>query len=142
MSTRNRNAAASATAVPVVEPRSARHALQRLQFDEPLSWRAGKPIPIADLLRRLMALSKELRDMVQEETDRDSLTRVAKELTGHGLLSHKDKGVRAWTACCLVDILKLCAPDAPYTGTQLKVTCAHGYKSGTVLNGLSRTSLR
>ena len=129
MSTRNRNATAAAAAV--VEPRSARHALQRLQFDEPLSWRAGKPIPIADLLRRLTALSKELRDMVQEETDRDSLTRVAKELTGHGLLSHKDKGVRAWTACCLVDILKLCAPDAPYTETQLKVTSARAYRSVT-----------
>ena len=97
------------------------HILPGLQFSEPLSWRAGKPIAIADLLRRLQALSKEMRAMDQEENDRDSFARVAKELASPNLLAHKDKGIRAWTACCLVDVLRLCAPDAPYTGQQLKV---------------------
>ena len=60
--------------------------------------------------------------MEQEENDRESFTPVAKELASPNLLGHKDKGVRAWTACCLVDILRLCAPDAPYTGQQLKVS--------------------
>ena len=92
-----------------------------LQFNEDLSWRAGKSIAIADLLRRLQALHKEMRDMEQEENERDSFTRVAKDLASPNLLAHKDKGVKAWTACCLVDILRLCAPDAPYTGQQLKV---------------------
>ena len=93
-----------------------------LQFHEDLSWRAGKSIAIADLLRRLQALHKEMRDMEQEENERDSFTRVAKDLASPNLLAHKDKGVKAWTACCLVDILRLCAPDAPYTGQQLKVS--------------------
>ena len=93
-----------------------------LQFDEPLSWRAGKPIAIADLLRRLQALSKEMRAMEQEENERESFTKVAKELASPNLLAHKDKGIKAWTACCLVDILRLCAPDAPYTAQQLKVS--------------------
>ena len=93
-----------------------------LQFNEELSWRAGKSIAIADLLRRLQALHKEMRDMEQEENERDSFTRVAKDLASPNLLAHKDKGVKAWTACCLVDILRLCAPDAPYTGQQLKVS--------------------
>jgi len=92
-----------------------------LVFNEPLSWRAGKPIPTGELLRRLDALAIELRDMDQEETDKDSLTKVAKELVGQNLLGHKDKGVRAFTACCLVDVLNLCAPDAPFTQSQLKV---------------------
>lgn len=92
-----------------------------LQFNEPLSWRAGKPIATGELLKRLNALSNELREMDQEEIDKDSLTKVAKELAGQNILSHKDKGVRAFAACCLVDILKLCAPDAPFTGSQLKV---------------------
>jgi hypothetical protein len=92
-----------------------------LSFNQPLSWRAGKPIPTGELLKRLGALSAELREMDQEETDKDSLTAVAKELAGQHLLGHKDKGVRAFTACCLVDILKICAPDAPFTGSQLKV---------------------
>jgi sister-chromatid-cohesion protein PDS5 len=97
-----------------------------LQFHEPLSWRAGKTIPVAELLRRLQMLAKEMRDMEQEENERDSFTHVAKELASPNLLAHKDKGVRAWTAACLVDILRLCAPDAPYTGQQLKVSCGGG----------------
>jgi sister-chromatid-cohesion protein PDS5 len=105
----------------VAEVMEEEHALSGLQFNEPLSWRAGKPISIADLLRRLQALSREMREMEQEENERDSFTKVAKELVSPNLLAHKDKGVRAWTACCLVDILRLCAPDAPYTGPQLKV---------------------
>jgi hypothetical protein len=92
-----------------------------LTFSEPLSWRAGKPIATGELLKRLDALANELREMDQEETDKDSLTTVAKDLAGQNLLGHKDKGVRALTACCLVDVLKICAPNAPFTGSQLKV---------------------
>jgi len=59
------------------------------------------------------------------------LTVVAKELAAQNLLNHKDNGVRAWTACCLVDILKLCAPDAPYTSSQVKV---YNSRALTLLN--------
>lgn len=104
--------------------------LGSLTFNEPLSWRAGKPIPTGELLRRLDVLSTELREMDQEETDKESLAKVAKELAGHNLLSHKDKGVRAFTACCLVDVLKICAPDAPFTPTQLKVFTLHECEDG------------
>ena len=121
MPTRTRPA--SSTAIEVVE--EPQHLLPGLQFNEPLSWRAGKPIPVADLLRRLQSLSKEMREMDQEENERESFTKVAKELVNPNLLAHKDKGIRAWTACCLVDILRLCAPDAPYTGQQLRVSPAH-----------------
>lgn len=93
----------------------------RLRFNEPLTWRAGKSIPVADLLRRLQSLSKELVGFEQEEVDRDSLLGPARELANHNLIQHKDKGVKAWTACCIVDMFRLCAPDAPYTATQLKV---------------------
>jgi len=92
-----------------------------LQFDETLSWKAGKPIATGELLRRLERLAEELREMDQEEIDKDSFTNIAKELASQHLLGHKDKGVRALTGCCLVDVLKLCAPDAPFSGSQLKV---------------------
>ncbi|KAI4123726.1 MAG: hypothetical protein LQ347_006040, partial [Umbilicaria vellea] len=105
-----------------MEPEEPEHHAPGLQFNEPLSWRAGKPIAVADLLRRLQALSMEMRDMEQEENERESFTHVAKELASPNLLAHKDKGVKAWTACCLVDILRLCAPDAPYTGQQLRAS--------------------
>jgi len=63
-------------------------------------------------------------EMDQEESDKDSLTHVAKELAGPNLLHHKDRGVRAYTACCLVDVFRICAPDAPFTPSQSKVRCA------------------
>ena len=114
--------ARTAASYPAVaaEPESV-DSLPGLQFKEPLSWRAGKSIAVGDLLRRLQALSTEMRAMEQEENNRDSFTKVAQELVSPNLLAHKDKGVRAWTGCCLVEILRLCAPDAPYTGQQLKV---------------------
>jgi len=93
----------------------------RLQFKEPLTWRPGKAIPLDTLLKRLDQLTRELAEMDQETTDPSSLTKVAKEVASHQLLNHKDKGVRAYTACCVVDILRLCAPDAPFTPSQLKV---------------------
>ncbi|KAK3902778.1 armadillo-type protein [Staphylotrichum tortipilum] len=92
----------------------------KLQFNEPLTWRPGKPIPIDTLLKRLDRLTRELAEMDQEVTDAASLAKVAKEVANHQLLTHKDKGVRAYTACCVVDILRLCAPDAPFTPSQLK----------------------
>ncbi|CAK7217602.1 Sister chromatid cohesion protein pds5 [Sporothrix curviconia] len=94
--------------------------LVRLRFNEPLSWRPGKPIPTEELIRRLGALSQELSDLDQETFDTEPLAKVAKELASHNLLNHKDKGVKAFAAACLVDILCLCAPNAPFTQTQLK----------------------
>ena len=123
MSTRTATATATAkaNATQVVMADEEDVSMVALQFSEPLTWRAGKAIPIADLLQRLQLLFKELRDMDQGEIERESFAKVAKELISPNLLAHKDKGVKAWTACCLVEILRLFAPDAPYTGQQLKV---------------------
>lgn len=117
----------AATATEIEES----HSMPGLQFNEPLSWRAGKPIPVADLLRRLQALSREIQEMEQDENERDSFSKVAKELVNPNLLAHKDKGVKALTASCLVDILRLCAPDAPYTGPQLRVRRCKGRSDKT-----------
>ncbi|KAF2400586.1 ARM repeat-containing protein [Trichodelitschia bisporula] len=91
-----------------------------LQFSEAIAWRAGRPIAVATLLQRLDSLTRELQSYEQDGVDRDSLLGVAKDLASPSLLSHKDRGVRAYAACCLVDIFRLCAPDAPYTATQLR----------------------
>ena len=117
MATRSRRSAAT----EVVEEEGGQDGTSKLRFNETLIGRPGKPIVVGELLRRLQALSQELRGMEQEEADRDSLLPVAKELAHHNLVQHKDGGVRAWTACCIVDIFRLCAPDAPYTASQLKV---------------------
>lgn len=92
-----------------------------LEFDEELSWRPAKPIPSATLLDRLERLSKELADFDQGGVQLDSLKHVATSLAHRNLLQHKDRGVKAYTACCLVDILRLFVPEAPFTDDQLKV---------------------
>ena len=96
-------------------------ASKRLQFDQPLTWKAGRQIPLTELLKRLSTLGTEIQIAKQEEFDATSLDKTAKELVSPQLLAHKDRGVKAWTAHCLVDVLKLYAPDAPYTPTELKV---------------------
>ncbi|EED12863.1 sister chromatid cohesion and DNA repair protein (BimD), putative [Talaromyces stipitatus ATCC 10500] len=105
----------------VVEPEDEQNGLRKLRFDEPLSWRVGKSaIPVADLLSRLQALAHELSTTEQDDIDKSSLKKVSQELANGHLLAHRDKGVRAWVTSCIVDILRLCAPDAPFTGNQLK----------------------
>lgn len=96
--------------------------LVSLQFDEELTWKPGKPIPTTELLNRLQALSEELGGLDQDTTEVESLNDVAHALGQRNLLAHKDKGVRAYTAVCIADILRLCAPDAPFTADQTKVS--------------------
>ncbi|GAB7348733.1 hypothetical protein MBLNU459_g7468t2 [Dothideomycetes sp. NU459] len=103
-----------------VEEQSIEGALHSLRFNEPLTWRAGKPIAVAELLRRLKTLHEELRGLEQEEADRESLVPVAQELAHRNLIEHRDRGVKAWTALCIVEMFKLLAPDAPFKGGQLK----------------------
>lgn len=119
MSSRRRRAAQPA---PEEEPQEEERDNDGLQFNEPLSWRAGRPIPTTELHKRLDTLAKELAELDQDWEHKDSLTKVAKELCSANILGHKDKGVKAYAACCMVDILKICAPDAPFTPTQLKVS--------------------
>lgn len=116
-----RRSAAAAAAAAEADEQDQDAGSVKLQFNEPLTWRPGRPIPVDTLLKRLDRLTKELSEMDQETTDQASLAQVAKEAASHQLLNHKDKGVRAYTACCVVDILRLCAPDAPFTPSQLKV---------------------
>ncbi|VBB86835.1 Putative sister chromatid cohesion protein PDS5 [Podospora comata] len=108
------------SAAEEVEEEESETELVALHFNESLTWRPGKPIPLDKLLKHLNTLSKELEELDQEVVDPNSLTKVAKEVASHQILSHKDKGVRAYAACCVVDILRLCAPDAPFTPTQMK----------------------
>ena len=91
-----------------------------LEFDEPITWRPGKTIPVADLLRRLKALSQELASSDQEDAHRETLVPRAQELASQQLLGHKDKGVRTYAMLCIVELFRLLAPDAPYKGGQLK----------------------
>lgn len=126
MAPRSRRSAAAATEVveeveEELEELEEQDGTKKLRFKQPLVGRPGKQISVSDLLTRLKALLDELRTMDQEEAHRESLMPVAQELAHQSLLQHKDHGVRAWTVCCIVDMLKLFAPDAPYPASKLKV---------------------
>lgn len=75
----------------------------------------------AELLKRLKALHRELEKIDQDAIDTSSLDKVAKELINNTLLLHKEKAVKAFLATCLVDILRLYAPEPPYTDLELRV---------------------
>lgn len=91
-------------------------AVYRLRFNQSL-----KGCTNAELLKKLKALHTELREIDQDNIQVESLNKVAKECISPTLLLHKEKGVKAYLACCLADILKLYAPSAPYTEHELKV---------------------
>ncbi len=117
MPTRLRNTAAADSA-----QKETRYEIPGLQFGDTLTWRAGKPIPVADLLARLQKLASALRNYDLDQVDSRAFTTLAHDLANANLLGHKDKGVRAWTVSCIVDVLKICAPDAPFIEGQLKVS--------------------
>lgn len=90
---------------------------QKLKFNDKLG---GKNLTTDALQKKLKALHSELAEMDQENVDVPSLGAVRKELISTSILLHKDRGVKAYAACCLADLLRLYAPDAPYTQAELR----------------------
>jgi sister-chromatid-cohesion protein PDS5 len=90
---------------------------KRLAFHEKI---AGKGITTDALLKKLKTLHTQLAALEQETVDVGSLNVARSELIHTSLLLHKDRGVKAYTACCLADILRLYAPEAPYTQHELR----------------------
>lgn len=48
------------------------------------------------------------------------MDKIKDDLVNKKLLHHKDNGVQSLVACCISDILRIYAPVAPYTDTELK----------------------
>ncbi|KAI8996056.1 armadillo-type protein [Gaertneriomyces semiglobifer] len=98
-----------------------RSSARRLHFTQKIvPPSTGRPIPVGELINRLKKLHNDLSRLDQDDVDTKSLMTVQKDLRSPSLIAHKDKGVRALTACCLADILRLFAPDAPYNENQLR----------------------
>ncbi|KAJ2889943.1 Sister chromatid cohesion protein pds5, partial [Coemansia aciculifera] len=95
---------------------------QRLSFEPKLFANVAqkKAIPIAELYKQLKKLSKELNGLEQETVDTQSLDSVTRQLLAPSLLRHKESGVVAYVACCIADILRLYAPEAPYSDDEIK----------------------
>ncbi|KAH9932198.1 armadillo-type protein [Fomitopsis serialis] len=90
---------------------------RKLKFQQKLG---GRGQTTDALQKKLKTLHGELRDMDQEQVDVNSLSGVRKELIEDTVLMHKDTGVKAYAACCIADLLRLYAPDAPYTQRELE----------------------
>lgn len=89
----------------------------KLQFNKLLVPSVKDPISNKELLHRLQSLHDELSTM--DTVDLKSLTNVQASLVNKKLLSHTNVGVQIYTCSCIADILRLNAPDAPYTADQL-----------------------
>ncbi|KAL9973177.1 hypothetical protein ACROYT_G019595 [Oculina patagonica] len=72
-----------------------------------------------ELIKRLKNLTHELSNADQTDGAAKYGT-VAQSLVSPFILKHRDKDVKAHAACCLADILRIFAPDAPYDEEQLK----------------------
>lgn len=74
-----------------------------------------KPIPTKELLNRLQAVADHLNSVDQSTVELDSYSHIARELADKKLLSHQNERVKAYACCAIADILRIYAPDAPYS---------------------------
>lgn len=72
----------------------------------------------------LQALSLTLQAMGQDDENFSRYTPLAVHLVKDFFLSHDSKDVQLLVACCIADILRVFAPEAPYKEPeQIKVSC-------------------
>lgn len=90
-----------------------------LRFKKPIVTTLNNPISTKELLTRLQLLADELASMDQEKLEVESLKNIPKDLVNKKLLKYANTGVQAYVCCALADILRIYAPDAPYTATEL-----------------------
>lgn len=77
---------------------------------------------------------KTFMDMDQDsEEEKELYLNLALHLASDFFLKHPDKDVRLLVACCLADIFRIYAPEAPYTSPdKLKVPPARSRLFGPV----------
>ena len=74
---------------------------------------------------------------MEQDTVEPALESARLALLASSLLNHKDRGVKILTACCSADMMRLYAPDCPYSAQQLKTLFALFFK---LLPGLGNFS--
>uniref|UniRef100_A0A8C1LDB3 PDS5 cohesin associated factor B n=1 Tax=Cyprinus carpio TaxID=7962 RepID=A0A8C1LDB3_CYPCA len=74
------------------------------------------PVSLPLLKRLLLMVVKTFMDMDQDsEEEKELYLNLALHLASDFFLKHPDKDVRLLVACCLADIFRIYAPEAPYT---------------------------
>jgi sister-chromatid-cohesion protein PDS5 len=73
---------------------------------------------VDELIRRLKVLATAFQSMGQLENnaakEHEDYVPVCVHLASFGFLNHESKDVRLLVACCIADILRIYAPEAPY----------------------------
>ncbi|KAI5953642.1 PDS5 [Candida jiufengensis] len=90
-----------------------------LNFNKPIISSIKSSISNKELLKRLTLLHEELSVMEDENLDISSLNQVRKDLINNKLLNNSSIGVQAFVCCSIADILRLYAPNAPYSEEEL-----------------------
>lgn len=93
--------------------------VSRLSFKKAIVPTVQKGISTKELLNRLQTLSDELSAVNQDNVDIESYKKVSADLVNKKLLKNSNIGIQAYVCCCISDILRIFAPDAPYTAGQL-----------------------
>jgi len=76
-----------------------------------------------ELIRRLKFLAATFQSMGQEENAYDEYVPLCLHLAEEGFLNHPSKDVRLLIACCIADILRIYAPEAPYKDQEAVKVC-------------------
>lgn len=92
---------------------------QKLAFNKDIVSTIEHHLSNKEIIDRLGDLHEELSHIDQENIKLESLNKYCAQLVDKKLLKNKDGGIQAFTACCLSDILRIYAPDAPYTENEL-----------------------
>ncbi|CAL8069332.1 unnamed protein product [Orchesella dallaii] len=69
-----------------------------------------------ELVRRLKVLSSTFQSMSQDHSGREEYIPLCLHLSNDEYLNHSNRDVKLLIACCIADILRIYAPDAPYKG--------------------------
>ncbi|XP_014675735.1 PREDICTED: sister chromatid cohesion protein PDS5 homolog B-like [Priapulus caudatus] len=73
-----------------------------------------------ELIRRLKQCARAFQDM--DQTDNSEYSDLAVHLAGDAFLEHDNKDVRLLVGCCIADVFRVFAPEAPYKESgQLKM---------------------
>lgn len=67
-------------------------------------------------------LARAFQDMGQD--DNDQYAGLALHLASDYLMDHQNKDVRLLVACCLADVFRIFAPDAPFKDSEHLKVCA------------------
>jgi sister-chromatid-cohesion protein PDS5 len=69
----------------------------------------------------LQQAESALSELSQSPSLHDALRPLSKSLVHTTLLSHKDKDVRLLVAVCFIEVMRILAPDPPFTDEIFKV---------------------